>query len=94
MSAVIINVDFEKRRYERAGIVEPKDRIVRREVLDRCQRIGGIPSDLAHFFAEQAAQTCRRNPMRETSTLADNAVRQAIQAAKDRNTDPTRPLSA
>jgi hypothetical protein len=72
-------------------MVEPRDEVVRKAVLERCGNLA-LPSDIAHYFAAQAAQIVRRNPTRETSGVADNAVRQALQAVAERNRTP--PTSA
>lgn len=96
MTTNVIEVDFERKliRGPITAMHETRDQIVKREVLTRCQRLGDIPGDLAHYYANQAAQIVRRNPARETSSLVENAVRQAIATSRARNTDPTKPFAA
>jgi hypothetical protein len=85
-------VDFNLRRLVRreadaiAPTVLPRDMIVRRRVLDACE-LRHVPADLAHYYASQAAQIVRSNPTRETSSVADNAVRQAVDAMRRRSPD-------
>lgn len=92
-------VDFGLRRLIRreadaiAPTVLPRDMIVRRRVLDGCER-QNVPSDIAHYWSAQAAQIVRNNPTRETSSVAENAIRQAVAASKKRNPDPNSPLVA
>jgi hypothetical protein len=91
-------VDFGLRRLIRreadaiAPTVLPRDMIVRRRVLDRCEMIG-VPTHIAHREANRAAQIIRANPKRETSSVADNAVQQAIDAMFPKP-DPNAPLVA
>ena len=95
----VIACDFRTKRvtgrFETGeATIERKDDRVRRITLERCQRVGGIPGEIAHYYANQAAQIARTNPARETSSLVEQAVRRAIDAANARNPDPTRPFAA
>lgn len=93
--STVLYADFGTRQLVRREadairpMVEPRDEVVRKAVLDRCGNLA-LPSDIAHYFAAQAAQIVRRNPTRETSGVADNAVRQALQATSARNPDPNK----
>lgn len=94
MSAVIY-ADFARRAIHREAnairpSVETRAQTVRRIVLQRCEDHGGISSEIAHYWASQAQQVVRSNPARETSSVADNAYRQAVQAATARNPDPNK----
>lgn len=94
--STVVAVDFTHKRVlgHVTAAHETRDQIVKREVLARCQRAGGISGDLAHYYANQAAQIVRRNPARETSSLVDQAVRRAIEASNARSPDPNRPFAA
>lgn len=91
----VLTVDFGLRQLVRREadairpMVEPRDEVVRKAVLQRCGNLA-LPSDIANYFAAQAAQIVRRNPTHETSGIAERAVRLALQAAGDRNPDPNK----
>lgn len=89
-------VDFARKRIlgtlDAEPAAETRDQIVRRCTLERCESLGYIPTNIAQFHANRAAQIARKRPTQEPSRLVDDAVRAAI--ADARSTDPTTPFAA